>query len=59
MNNMYLQLTVLPRLHHVINELSKATNNRLSVGGTLCDLKKAFDCVNRGTLVNILELHIS
>jgi hypothetical protein len=45
--------------YSVINELSIAINNRLSVGGILCDLKKAFDCVNLGTLVNKLELLMS
>jgi len=29
-------------------------NNRLSVGGTLCDLEKGFDCVNQGS-VDTLE----
>jgi hypothetical protein len=44
---------------HFFRKKALAINNRLSVGGTLCNLKKAFDCVNRGTLVNKLELHIS
>jgi hypothetical protein len=45
--------------YNVHNELSKAINNRLSVGGILCDLEKAFDCANGGTVVNKLQLHIS
>jgi glycerol-3-phosphate responsive antiterminator len=34
--------------YKVINEISKAINNRLCVGGLFCDREKAFDCVNRG-----------
>ena len=30
--------------YNVINEILKAMNNRLSVGGIFCDPKKAFDC---------------
>ena len=30
---------------------------RLSVGGILCDLEKAFDCVNHGTVVDKLGLY--
>jgi hypothetical protein len=32
--------------YDVNDEILKAMNNRLSVGGILCDLEKAFDCVN-------------
>ena len=34
--------------YSVINEILKAAKNRLSVGGTFCELEKAFDCVNHG-----------
>jgi hypothetical protein len=41
--------------YSVINETLKAMYNRLSVGGTLCDLEKAFGCVNCGIIVYKVE----
>ena len=41
----------------VINEILKAMNNSLSVGGIFCHLEKAFDCVNHEILVDKLQFY--
>jgi len=38
--------------YNAINEILKALNNRLSVGGIFYDLEKVFDCVNHGIAVD-------
>ena len=43
--------------YNIINEILKATNNRLSVGGILCDREKAFDYVNHGILRDTLVFY--
>lgn len=32
--------------YKLINDILLALNNKLTIGGILCDLEKAFDCVN-------------
>jgi hypothetical protein len=38
-------------LYKLINEILNALNNKILVGGILCDLKKAFDCVSYDILL--------
>ena len=41
----------------MINVILKALDDKLMVGGIFCDLQKAFDCVNRDTLMEKLEFY--
>ena len=43
--------------YDIINEITKSLNEKRSLGGLFCDLEKAFDCVNRKILLEILEFH--
>ena len=43
--------------HNLLKEVLDALNNNYLVGGIFCDLKKAFDCVNHGTLLSKMECY--
>jgi hypothetical protein len=43
--------------YNIINNILKALNNKMWVGGIFCDLTKAFDYVNRNILLSKLEFY--
>jgi hypothetical protein len=43
---------------NLINEILKAMNNKLIVGGTFCGLEKAFDSVSYNILLFKLEFYL-
>lgn len=42
-------------IYKLTNEILKALNNKIMVGGIFCDLEKASDCVNHEVLLSKLE----
>jgi hypothetical protein len=43
--------------YNLINNILKALNNKMWVGGIFCDLTKAFDFVNHNILLSKLEFY--
>jgi hypothetical protein len=44
-------ITTENAVYKLINNVLNALNNKQIVGGILCDLTKAFDCVNHDILI--------
>jgi hypothetical protein len=44
-------------LFKLLNDILLALNNKAYVGGILCDLEKAFDCVNHDLLIKKLKFY--
>jgi hypothetical protein len=41
----------------LLNEILNALNNKLTIGGTFCNLEKAFDFVDHNILLSKLHYH--
>jgi hypothetical protein len=58
MNNMtYVVHQHLKASYKPINVILLALNNKVTVGGIFCDLKKTFACVNYGILILKLKFY--